>query len=106
MQKLYLQPLEYPYSNEWFGYLKKSDGDWRDVYVETNDKLPAKGVLSFDCPGRGATGGTMVAFLEELEDGSEGAITKYTDAEFEEWKIDDYAIPPYELYIAVQSKFC
>lgn len=107
VEDLYVQKLGDPYSTSWLGRLEKQDGPWRDVYLETSEKLVDHGILSFRCDGNASV--AWVTYDEE-QFGSPSArhIASVPVTEFTKWKAGglDKIGPPFELYQIVRSKFC
>ena len=45
VERLYKQQIDDVYFTTWFGRLEKSEGAWRDVYIETGEKYVNKGLI-------------------------------------------------------------
>ena len=43
VELIYRQQIDDVYFTDWYGRVEKSDGPWRDIYFETNDKYVNKG---------------------------------------------------------------
>lgn len=107
---LYKQELGEPYSTTWYGRLESSNGPWRDVYVETNEKFVTNGILSFRCDTD-----SVVAWVTYDEDRfgspSNRHVVTIHPSELRKWRASDLDTmegedPPYQLYQTARSKFC
>ena len=112
VQQLYDQKLDSPYSTVWSGRLEKSDGAWRDVYFETNDKFVAKGFIRFNC----AIPKADIDLIIYPDGGSydpeaQHASVRVHFADQRAWAKERFEPlagedPPYLFYLAARKQFC
>ena len=111
VERLYTQQLDDVYYTTWFGRLEKSDGGWRDVYVETAEKYVNKGLISFNCSDPKADIGLILYDVGTYGDAADRRVVRVRFADRKAWAGERFEplygeTPPYQLYLAARQRFC
>ena len=107
---LYDQPLGGVYSSSWWGRVVKVNGDWRDVYVETDEKLTSTGIISFNCRDANANIG-IIDYGNEFGNADQKTLYIIKPRDRSRWKLDQLPmennpVMPYELFQIVFRRYC
>lgn len=111
VERLYKQQLDDVYFTTWFGRLEKSDGAWRDVYIETAEKYVNKGLISFNCTQAKADIGLILYDTGDYGAAADRRVVRVRFADRKAWAEGRFEplygeTPPYELYLAARQRFC
>ena len=111
VEKLYRQQIDTTYFTDWYGRLEKKNGDWRDVYFETNDKMVNKGVISFNCRNPRADIGVVTYSVGDYGDTASRQVARVRFADRNAWKNERYEPlqgedPPFTLFQIMARKYC
>ena len=111
VERLYKQQIDNVYFTTWFGRLEKSDGAWRDVYVETAEKYVNKGLISFNCAQPRADIGLILYSTGDYGAAADRRVVRVRFADRKAWAEDRFEplsgeTPPYQLYLAARQRFC
>ena len=107
---LYDQKLDGPYSSTWWSTLIKTNGSWRDVYFETNEKLTSTGVLSFNCSDARANVG-IIDYGNEFGNADKKVLFIIRPTEKRKWASESLPYNnspslPFEAYTAAFRRYC
>jgi hypothetical protein len=108
----YDQPLGGVYSSSWWIAADAANGDWRDVYYETNEKLTYSGIVSFRCDGSSDIG--VLNYGAEWGNADAKRVYVVKPNERQHWKSesrneswgDDLPPLPYQVVESARMKFC
>jgi hypothetical protein len=112
VQFIYHQKLDpAPYFTEWFGQLEKSDGAWREIYLETNDKYVNKGLMRFNCAEPKADIDLTLYGWSDYGDEAHREAVSVRFADRKAWAKDRFKPlwgenPPYRFYLVAHKRFC
>ncbi|WJY18527.1 hypothetical protein QQS45_13075 [Alteriqipengyuania flavescens] len=106
---VYDQHIDGPYSTSWWAVPMKRNGDWIDLYYETNEKTVDTGIISFECSKSGAVG--IVSFGNEWANSDNKTVNQIKPNEFQDWRDDNLPLErwtavPLEFYQIAKKKFC
>lgn len=110
VEHVYKQQIEYYFTN-WFGRVEKSNGQWRDVYFETNEKYVNKGVIRFSCSAAKADIEITLYDTGEYGKADNRRVVGVRFADRKPWQEGRLEplygeTPPYEFYLAARKRFC
>jgi hypothetical protein len=112
VQLIYHQKLDpAPYFTEWFGRLEKSDGAWRQIYLETSDKFVNKGLMRFNCADSKADIDLTLYGVHDYGDEAHSEVVRVRFADRQAWAKNRFKPlwgeePPYLFYLAAHKHFC
>ena len=106
---VYNEVMEEPYSSSWWVAFDKKNGDWVDIYYETNEKLTDNGIVSFKCSGTGDVG--ILSYFNEWANADNKTLYVIKPSMFTAWK--NGSLPSenspqlsYEAFNKIKQKFC
>ena len=106
---VYNQELEQPYSSSWWAALEKRNGNWIDIYFETNEKITDNGIISFKCSGIGDVG--ILSYFNEWANADNKTLYIIKPSMIANWKNDSLPFEnspqlPFEVFDKIKGKFC